>query len=111
MPDYRGSDLHVRAMRLTALAIVGTIVLAAVAAALLLRARGPAQNTPAKPFTGAAPLLQPAPQIERAAYFDEKRRVLDNPGWVDRRAGIARIPLADAMRIMAARSGSAKEAR
>lgn len=108
MTDYRGGDLNVRAMRHAALAIVGAIVLAAVAAGLLLRDRGSAANTPPRPFTGAAPLLQPAPQLERAAYFDEKRRITEGAGWVDREAGIAHIPLDAAMRLMAARAQAGK---
>lgn len=109
MPDYKGGDVDARTVRWVALGIVGAIVFAVVAAGLLLRDRGAAANTPPRPFAGAAPLLQPAPQIERAAYFDEKRRVTGGAGWVDRRAGIARIPLDDAMRLMAARAKPAKE--
>jgi hypothetical protein len=53
----------------------------------------------------APPVLQSAPQQERAQYFAEKQRLLESWGWVDRDAGIARIPLEEAMRIMAARGG------
>jgi hypothetical protein len=47
--------------------------------------------------------LQPAPQPERAAYFAEKQQRLDGVGWVDRGAGIAHIPIDQAMRMEAAR--------
>jgi hypothetical protein len=107
MSDYTGGDLDLRGLRRGAYVIVGGIVCALVAAALMLRERGPAANTPPHPFTGAAPLLQPAPQPERAAYFEEKRRVLDSYGWVDRQAGIAHIPLDEAMTLLAARGGTA----
>lgn len=109
MPDYKGGDVDVRTVRKVAVFIVCAIVFAVAASGLLLRNRGAAANTPPRPFTGAAPLLQSAPQIERAAYFDEKRRVTGGAGWVDRHAGIAHIPLEDAMRLMAARAKSAKE--
>ena len=103
MSDYTGGDLDLRGLRRGALVIAGAIACALVAAALMLRARGPASNTPPRPFDGTKPLLQSAPQPERAAYFAEKRRVTEGYGWVDRRAGIARIPVDEAMTLLAAR--------
>jgi hypothetical protein len=104
MPDHTGGDLDLRGLRRGALVIAGAIACALVAAALLLRARGPAANTPPHPFAGKAPLLQPAPQPDRAAYLEEKRRLTGTYGWVDREAGIARIPLDEAMKLMAGRA-------
>jgi hypothetical protein len=103
MPDYTGGDLDLRALRRGALVIVGGIVCALGAAALVLYEQAPAANTPPQAFAGKAPLLQPAPQPDRAAYFEEKRRVTGTYGWVDREAGIARIPLDEAMKLMAAK--------
>jgi hypothetical protein len=103
MPDYTGGDLDLRGLRRGACIIVGGIVCALGVSALMLVERGPAANTPPHAFTGRAPLLQPAPQPDRAAYFEEKRRVTGTYGWVDRQAGIARIPLNDAMTLMAAK--------
>lgn len=103
MSDYTGGDLDLRGLRRGAYIIVGCIAFALVAAALMLRARGPAGNTPPHPFEGKTPLLQPAPQPDRVAYFEEKRRIANGYGWVDRQAGIARIPLDEAMKLMAAR--------
>ena len=95
--------IHPRAIRRGALAIVAGILFALVVSWVLVGALGPASNT--APPAGAipAPLLQPAPQQERAAYFAEKQRRLDTWGWVDRNAGIAHMPLDEAMRLMAAR--------
>lgn len=63
----------------------------------------------------ASPVLQSAPQQERAQYFAEKQRLLESWEWVDRQHGIARIPVEEAMRIMAARggktAGASKESR
>jgi len=102
MPDSTGGDLDLRGLRRGACVIVGGIVCALGAAALTLRAQAPAANTPPHAFAGKAPLLQPAPQLDRAAYFEEKRRMTGTYGWVDRQAGIARIPLDEAMKLMAA---------
>ena len=111
MPDYNGDDLDLRGLRRGAYVIVGGIVCALGAAALMLRESAPAANTPPQAFDGNAPLLQPAPQPDRVAYLAEKRRLLASYGCVDRQAGIARIPLDDAMALLAARGGAAQPAR
>ena len=107
MPDHTGNDLDLRGLRRGAYVIVGGIACALAAGALMLHEWGPAANTPPHPFQGAAPLLQPAPQPDRVDYFAEKRRLTGSYGWVDRQAGIARIPLDEAMRLLAARGGAA----
>jgi hypothetical protein len=104
MPERDDDGIHVRAIRRGALAIVGGIVFAVGGSWWLLRHLGPAVNTALPAATIPAPRLQPAPQIDRAAYFAEKERRLGSVGWVDRGAGIAHIPLEDAMRLAAARA-------
>lgn len=47
------------------------------------------------------PRLQEAPFEDLAALHQEERALLDGYGWVDERAGIARIPLDEAMKIVA----------
>jgi hypothetical protein len=106
MPEASpGRDVNVRAIGYGGIAIVCGIAFALGAAFLLLRERGPAANTAPHAFKAPAPLLQTAPQIERAAYFAEKERLTGSYGWVDRQAGIARIPVDQAMRVLAARAG------
>jgi hypothetical protein len=103
MPDHPGGDLDLRGLRRGVLVIVAGIVCALGVSALILYERGPAANTPPHGFTAKAPLLQAAPQPDRAAYFEEKRRATQTYGWVDRQAGIARIPLDEAMKLMTAK--------
>jgi hypothetical protein len=110
-PHDSGSDLDVRAIRNGAIAIACGILFALVAAFFLLRARGPALNSPTQSFRAPAPLLQAAPQVERSEYFAEKARLTGSYGWVDRQAGIARIPVEEAMRVMAARSVQGKQGK
>jgi hypothetical protein len=105
MPESTG--LNVRGIGWGALAILGGIVFAVIAAWLLLRNVGPAANSPPHPITAPAPRLQTAPVPERDAYFAEKQRLLVGYGWVDRRAGIARIPLDEAMRLTAGQGAQA----
>jgi hypothetical protein len=101
MPEATGLD--VRKLGWSAFAILCAIVFAIGGAWLLLRAMGPDANTPPQPITAPPPRLQTAPMPERAAYFAEKHKLTTSYGWVDRQAGIARIPLDAAMRLTAAR--------
>jgi hypothetical protein len=103
MAEREDGGIHLRAILRGALAILGGIVFAVSGSWWLLRTLGPAANTAPPPGAMPAPRLQPAPQPERAAYFAEKQQRLDSAGWVDRGAGIAHIPLQEAMRLEAAR--------
>jgi hypothetical protein len=103
MAEREDGGIHMRAMGRGALAILAGILFAVGGAWWLLRAQGPAANTAQPPAAMPAPRLQPAPQPERAAYFADKQQRLDSAGWVDRNAGIAHIPLEEAMRLAAAR--------
>jgi hypothetical protein len=112
MPEHNtGRDLDVRAIRIGAIGIACGIVLALGASWFLMHQRGPAANAASRPFRAAPPLLQTAPQIERANYFAEKARLTGSYGWVDRQAGIAHIPVDEAMRLMAARTAQGKQSK
>lgn len=50
-----------------------------------------------------APRLQGNPGTDMARFRREEQARLDEYGWVDRRGGVARIPVARAMEILAAR--------
>ncbi|AOB31465.1 hypothetical protein AKI39_13355 [Bordetella sp. H567] len=49
----------------------------------------------------SGPLLETQPQADMAQYLQAKRKLMDGYGWVDRQAGIARIPLDKAMQAVA----------
>jgi protein SCO1/2 len=49
----------------------------------------------------AGPVLESAPGVERERYFAEKDALLWRYDWIDRDQGVARIPIDDAMKIMA----------
>ncbi len=102
--------LHARGVLWGAAAIVLAIALAVLIARLAWLhwevPGGPnARTLPAV----AAPVLQSAPRQERAAYFAEKQSLLESWEWIDRQKGIARIPIEEAMRLMAARTETAGE--
>jgi len=111
MPESSpGRDVNVRAIAVGGIVIGCGILIALGAAFFLLRARGPAANTAPQAFKAPLPLLQTAPEIDRAGYFAEKERLAGSYAWVDRRAGIARIPVDQAMRVLAARAGKPAQA-
>jgi hypothetical protein len=105
-------DVAVRPIVQTGVAIALTIAVVVAATLALLHFGG-------LPFGGerlrgasqlAAPGLASAPQDELARYRQGKRARLDSIGWVDRPAGIAHIPIADAMDLLAQR-GAQEEKR
>lgn len=106
------SEVHVSAVLWGGGAIACGIVAAVVASWLMWRhwdAPSGAQAYGA-PNAGAVPqverpLLQSAPQQDRAQYLAEKQKLLESWEWIDRRRGIARIPVEEAMKIAAARGG------
>lgn len=109
MHEAAERDVDVRAVLYAALAIAGGIAFALVGSWLMLHLLGPASNAPDGMSAGPAipaPRVQTAPQPERAAYFTAKERRLATYGWVDRNAGIAHIPLDDAMALLAAQAAS-----
>ena len=58
----------------------------------------------------AGPVVQSAPQQDLRDYRAEKQRILEGTAWVDAQRGIARIPIADAMALLAASAASAPRA-
>ena len=114
MSEARNDSVHVRAIAWVGALLVLTIVLAGAAAYWVWTGTLPpplrdAPNTRLD-FHADAPLLDSAPQPNRAAYDAEKQRLLNSWQWLDRQAGVARIPIAQAMQLMA-QSGSGKKAQ
>jgi len=48
-----------------------------------------------------SPRLQPNPVADMARFYGEEMQWLSGTGWIDKANGIAHIPIADAMRIVA----------
>ncbi|KMO31956.1 hypothetical protein VQ02_24860 [Methylobacterium variabile] len=60
---------------------------------------------PARTFDG--PALQRDPQADLARLLADQRRRLETYAWVDRAHGIARMPVTEAMRLLAGRGAQA----
>ncbi|WP_448192569.1 hypothetical protein [Azospirillum sp. sgz301742] len=86
------------------LAALAVFVIAAVIVALLVIFPDATRDQP-KALTAAMPepRLQTDPAADMRAYRAEAERTLHSYGWVDRAAGIARIPIDEAMRRVAER--------
>jgi hypothetical protein len=107
MPERKTGhdDINARAVALTAAAVAAAIAVAAIAAYLIwhawLAAGAASGPNAAFDFPVAGPVLESAPQPSRAAYMAEKQVLLDGYQWLDRNQGIARIPVEQAMRVLA----------
>ncbi|VCU68794.1 hypothetical protein PIGHUM_00852 [Pigmentiphaga humi] len=102
-------DIDVRALRRIAIGGMAAIAVAAGAAVALLEAwdRGRDVVPMDEPQHWASgPLLETAPRDALETYLAEKRALLAGYGWVDPAAGIARVPIEQAMRAIAAMSPS-----
>src|SRR6202012_1252902 len=67
-----------------------------------LRAGAPGAFRPAAESAFPTPALQIKPQDDLKRFEFEQSKALSGYAWVDRSKGIARIPIAEAMRIVAA---------
>jgi hypothetical protein len=72
------------------------------------RARLEGPPTPTAPLSWPrqlppAPRLQPDPHLDLQKLFSAENTILESYGWVDEAAGIARIPIARAMELLAER--------
>jgi hypothetical protein len=102
------TDINLRAVAWSALMIVAGICFALLAAyyayTALQPGRGYGGPNGAADIRIAGPRLEAAPQPSYATYAAQKERQVNSYGWVDRKAGIARIPVEQAMRLMAQRA-------
>jgi hypothetical protein len=100
-----GRELDLRGVAIGAVAIAVMIALACAGAwwawsGWMPAGSGDGPDAPAN-FGVAGARLESAPRTDRNAYFKEKDRLLHSWQWVDRGAGIARIPIEDAMDLLA----------
>lgn len=102
-------DIAVRPILATGVAIALVIALVVAAVLIWLRAAAIApggDRLDLRETAAGAPGLSSAPQPEMQRERREKEARLHSAGWVDRKAGIAHIPIDDAMDILASRAGA-----
>ena len=107
-------DVAVRPLLWGGFAIAAAVLVVIGSVFLLLRLwqQPPDSNRVRMPYEllRPGPVLQSAPQPELARYRADKQRLLESAAWVDAQRGIARIPVADAMALLAASAASAQQA-
>jgi len=54
-------------------------------------------------LTPPAPLLQPSPPVDLAGFRAQEDAILNGYGWVDKEKKIVRVPIDEAMRLLAQR--------
>lgn len=97
--------------RIAGFAILGTLSLIALGVAVVALMYGlfdqvrPRHSPPPQPVYArtAGPRLEARPVLDRLAVERRARARLEGYGWVDRKAGVAHIPIERAMAIQAAR--------
>lgn len=72
-----------------------------------LRAEAPGALVPRNESRFPEPMLQTAPQHDLARFEEAQRKALSGYAWVDRDHNLARIPVEEAMRMIAARGDHA----
>jgi hypothetical protein len=101
MPEIRAeaADIDARAIAMTGLVLV-LIILCVVGASYALlsawHAKFAGPNAPLD-FSVRGAALESAPQLDRARFDAEKHRLIGEYEWVDRAAGVTRIPVDAAM--------------
>jgi hypothetical protein len=98
IPGRRIAVLGIAWAGLVVVAVVGVIVLLRVADMPWTQARPPGPRV-------EGPLQESAPQPALQEYLAGKQARLEGIGWVDQPAGVAHIPIDEAMKMMA--SGAA----
>lgn len=117
MADYEKSDVSVRGIGWFAWGIVATALICGFAVWLAMRVldrvtpngrspetRSAQAGPPAFVEQGSGPHLQVDSPADLARFRAEEETKLTTYGWVDRKAGVVRIPVARAMELMAARA-------
>jgi hypothetical protein len=120
---YEKTDVDAKSIVRVAIAFAVVTVGAAAIALGLFRLLGdreegsdpppPPLSRPAEGRLAPEPRLQTAPAADLAAVQEEERRALAGYGWADEAAGVARIPIEEAMALyvgQAARSDAAAAA-
>jgi hypothetical protein len=106
-PQYEKGDVQFRGILIFAIALVVGVVLTLVLVGgmIALLAQHPPSSMRASP-TGTPsvvpppPLLQAQPWEDLRRYREEQSRILSNYAWIDRNAGVVRIPIERAMELV-----------
>jgi hypothetical protein len=102
---HESQEPSLRGLSVAALVLIAAIIIAVATSLGLMHLFGGFSQplTRAEHSAMPEPHLQPHPLADRAAYEARQRAILTQYAWVDRDAGIVRIPIDRAMQILAER--------
>jgi hypothetical protein len=108
-------DIQITPIGVAAVALVALIIFSMVAMLILMKyyeVREAADSPPANPLaaqfartTPPEPRLQTHPARDIAEFRAQEDAILHGYGWVDKNAGVVRIPVARAMELQLQRNG------
>jgi len=107
-PQHEGGDLRPKLILVIAGGVIAMVLLVALIATVLTRAR-PASAPTARASQlppASSPPLESDPVAERAAFQHEKRSRLETYGWIDGRHDFAHVPIERAMQMLARQQGA-----
>jgi hypothetical protein len=96
-------DVAANVILLAVAGFLGFVALTMAGAFFFLKAGAPDALRPPVEHRFPEPVLQKTPQADLKHFELEQRMALSAYGWVDRSKGLVRIPVGEAMRIIAAR--------
>ena len=106
-PRHETRDASIRGLVVFGLTLFVSLILVLVVAAKLFRYFATAQSLgpPASPFANArvlppAPRLQTGPRQDLQRLKQSQQELLNSYGWVDKNAGVVRIPIDRAMDLL-----------
>jgi hypothetical protein len=110
---YEPTDVEIRAVLWVALILIVVVILFAAALGGLvglfrIQAEGPVSSLARVELESPPPRLEANPEQALENVRRHEDQALEGYGWVDRNAGIARIPIGRAMQILAARGWTSK---
>jgi len=106
-PGHETRDTNIRSLVIFGIGLFVSLVIVLVVSAKLFRYFATVQSLgpPASPFANArvlppAPRLQVGPHLDLQHYKQSQQELLNSYGWVDKNAGIVRIPIGRAMDLL-----------
>lgn len=113
---YEKRDANIRGLVIFGIALFASLVVVLIVSAGLFRFFAVEQSLgpPASPFANvralpSQPRLQANPRRDLQRWQEQERATLETYGWVDRSAGIVRIPIDQAMDLVIQRESQAVE--
>lgn len=113
-PEEGEADISAKALIGAIVTFVVVVIIASIATWFLVKSwseTGPATALPppSRPTPATGPALQISPPKDLAALRVKEERLLHATEWIDRGAGIARIPIEEAMGLLVKRAGPPME--